>query len=69
MRSPRYLSVSVCLYMSVSVHLSVYPHLILEAYENTLLSVCISPHISFVFYAVRVLSKKSRQLVLRRTSG
>jgi hypothetical protein len=37
MRSPRCLSV----YPSVSVHLSVYPPLIFEMYDITLLAVCV----------------------------
>jgi hypothetical protein len=46
------------------------PTTYLVYYEITLLSLsgCVYPHICFVFYAVRVVSKESKRLVLPSTS-
>jgi hypothetical protein len=61
------LSVSLC---SQFFHFLCGPRRIKEPYEFTLLCVCVSVYhlIFFVSYAVRVVSKESRRLVLPRTS-
>jgi hypothetical protein len=67
MRSPCCLYIRICPCIHVSPSACVSPsQFCYEAYEITLLSVCPS-HYLLVFYAVRVLTKGSRQLVLPRT--
>jgi hypothetical protein len=56
---------SVC--VSVSVHLSTYPPNFFSRLIRSLCCLCV-PHIFFVFYATRVVSKECRRLQLPRTS-
>jgi hypothetical protein len=60
-------SLCICVYFCVCPPVCVSP-LILEVYEITLLSVCLHPLNFFVFYAVRLVSKENRRLVLPRYS-
>lgn len=58
---------SLSVYPPVSVHLFVYPHpyFCYEAYQITLLSVCVCvPPKCFVFSVVRVSSKERRRLFI-----
>jgi hypothetical protein len=60
----------LCVYPSVFVPLCVSPKIfyIFEVYEITLLSVCFPSDNVSISCTVRVKAKKSRLLVLRRTS-
>jgi hypothetical protein len=57
----------VCIRLCLFICLHIPPPVIFEAHETTLLCLCV-PFFNFlVFYAVRVVSKESRQVVVSRT--